>query len=147
MEVEVKVLPAFTVMGMRDRGINPMDFIPPRFKRLEERFDEIKSKVKSKNVFGISYEIDKSTKEFSYLVGYKIEAGAEVPEGMTTYDIPDRTYAVVKCTLPDLSQAWKFAGKWIKDNGYKDISPPEFELYPEDHQDEKYPMYIYVPIK
>ncbi|MFX0117432.1 MAG: ArsR family transcriptional regulator, partial [Candidatus Hodarchaeota archaeon] len=64
MEVEVKALPAFTVIGMRDRGIKPMDFIPPLFKRLEERFDEIRSKVKSKNVFGISYEINKSTKEF-----------------------------------------------------------------------------------
>lgn len=147
MEVEVKALPAFTVIGMQGRGMKPKDFIPPLFKRLEERFDEIKSKVKSNNVFGISHEIDKSTKEFSFLVGYEIESGTEVPEGMITYDIPDHTYAVVKCALPDLSQAWKFAGKWIKENGYKDISPPEFELYPENHHDENDPMYIYVPIK
>jgi predicted transcriptional regulator YdeE/DNA-binding transcriptional ArsR family regulator len=147
MEVEVKALPAFTVIGMRDRGIKPTDFIPPLFKGLEERFDEIKGKVKSNNVFGISYEIDKSTKEFSFLVGYEIGSGTEVPEGMTTYAIPEHTYAVVKCTLPDLSQAWKFASQWIKENGYKDISPPEFELYPESHEKENDPMYIYVPIE
>ncbi|MHA2296491.1 MAG: GyrI-like domain-containing protein [Candidatus Hodarchaeales archaeon] len=147
MEVEIKTLPAFTVLGMRDRGIEPRVFIPPLWEKFGERFDEIKEKIKSKAVYGISHDINKNTKEFSYLVAHEIDPGTDVPEGMISYDIPEHTYAVVKCTLPKLSQAWEFAGKWIKKNGYKDISPPEFELYPEKHENENDPMYIHVPIK
>ncbi|MFX0086382.1 MAG: GyrI-like domain-containing protein [Candidatus Hodarchaeota archaeon] len=149
MEVAIKTRTAFTVMGMQDKGKDASKFIPKLWERFLKRIDEIKGKIKSKEIYGISYNKNKSTKEFSYLVAYEIQPETEVPEGMITYTIPELTYVVVKCTLPTLTEAWNFASKWIKENGYRDnsFSFGEYELYPEDFEDEKNdPMYIYVPI-
>ncbi|MFX0171415.1 MAG: GyrI-like domain-containing protein [Candidatus Hodarchaeota archaeon] len=149
MEVEIKKRSAFTVMGMKARGKKPEDFIPSLWERFIERYDEIKGKIVTKTSYGISYEKDKATKEFSFLAAYEIEPYTEVPEGMITLHIPELTYTVVKCTLPTLFEAWDFAGEWIAKNGYRDISLnyPEYEVYPETFEDEKTdPMYIYVPV-
>jgi predicted transcriptional regulator YdeE len=149
MEVEIKKRPAFTVMGMKDRGKKPIDFIPNLFDKFYKRYDEIKEKIKSKTTYGISYNKNKTNKEFSFLVAYEIDIGTKVPEGLITYTIPELTYVVVNCTIPTLNEAWNFAGKWIAENGYKDISHsfPEYEVYPENHENEETdPMYIYVPI-
>ncbi|MFX1285342.1 MAG: GyrI-like domain-containing protein [Promethearchaeota archaeon] len=150
MEVEIKSRPAFTVMGMQDRGKKPQEFIPGLWNRFIKRYDEIKEKTKSGTAYGISYNKNKTTKEFSFLAGYEVDPGIEVPEDFITYTIPELTYVVVKCTLPTLFKAWNFASEWIQKNGYKDISYHygEYEVYPEDYENEETdPMYIYVPIK
>jgi predicted transcriptional regulator YdeE/DNA-binding transcriptional ArsR family regulator len=149
MEVEIKTRSAFTVMGMQERGKEASKFIPDLWDRFLKRVDEIKANVKSNILYGISYEMNKRTKEFSYLVAYEIEPGTEVPEGLITYTLPKLTYVVVKCTSSTLTEAWNFAGQWIAENGYKDISKSlmEYEVYPESFEDEKTdPMYIYVPV-
>ncbi|MFX1548506.1 MAG: GyrI-like domain-containing protein [Promethearchaeota archaeon] len=149
MEVEIKTRSAFTIMGMKDRGKQPKDFIPSLWKKFFERYDEIKQQIKTKTAYGISYEKDKSTKEFSFLAAYEIEPNTNVPEGMITLHIPELTYAVVKCTLPMLFEAWDFVSEWIVENGYQDLSHnfPEYEVYPETYENEETdPMYIYVPI-
>lgn len=149
MEVEIKSRPAFIVMGMQNRGKNAKEFIPELWKRFIKRYDEIKEKIKSSTAYGISYNKNKTTKEFSFLAGYEIDPGVEVPEGFITFTIPELTYAVVKCTLPTLFKAWNFASEWIAKNGYKDLSCDfgEYEVYPEDYEnEERDPMYIYVPI-
>jgi len=114
-----------------------------------KRCDEISELIKDAKSYGISYEKDKSTKEFSYLVAHEIDPYKDIPEGMITLHIPKITYIIVKCTLPSLSDAWTYTSTWISKNGYKDISKnfPEFEVYPEDHENEQTDtMYIYVPI-
>ncbi|MHA2245700.1 MAG: GyrI-like domain-containing protein [Candidatus Hodarchaeales archaeon] len=148
MEVEIQTQSAFTIMGLQERGKNA-EFIPAIWERFLKRSDEIKEKIKSNTIYGLSYHKNKSTKEFSYLVGHEIEPGTEVPEGFVTNTIPKLTYVVVKCTSPTLSEAWHFASKWIVQNGYKDNSYSfgEYEVYPESFKDEKTDMmYIYVPI-
>ncbi|MFX0184994.1 MAG: GyrI-like domain-containing protein [Candidatus Hodarchaeota archaeon] len=149
MEVEIKTRSAFTVMGMKARGKEPKDFIPKLWDRFIERYDEIKEKIKTKTAYGISYEKDKGTKEFSFLAAYEIDPNTVMPEGMIALHIPELTYVVIKCTLPTLFEAWDFAGDWIAKNGYRDISHnfPEYEVYPETFENEKKdPMYIYVPV-
>ena len=69
--------------------------------------------------------------------------------GFITHTIPELTYAVIKCTMPSLFEAWNFASDWIAKNGYKDISYHygEYEVYPENFKNEETdPMYIYVPV-
>ena len=149
MEVEIKSRPAFTVMGMQSRGKVAKEFIPDLWQRFIKQYDEIKDKIKSGTTYGLSYNKDKTTKEFSYLAGYEIDPGVEIPEGFITHTIPELTYAVIKCTMPTLFEAWNFTSEWIAKNGYKDISYHygEYEVYPEDFENEETdPMYIYVPV-
>jgi predicted transcriptional regulator YdeE/DNA-binding transcriptional ArsR family regulator len=149
LEVKIKTGPAYTVMGMQDRGKIAEEFIPDLWKRVIKQYDEIKEKIKTGTTYGLSYNKSKTTKEFSYLVGYEIDPGIEVPEGFMTYTIPELTYAVVKCTSPTLFEAWNFASEWIEKNGYKDISYHygEYEVYPEGFENEETdPMFIYVPV-
>jgi predicted transcriptional regulator YdeE/predicted transcriptional regulator len=147
-KVKIKTLPAISLLGIRDRGIEPKKFILPLWDKFHERFDEIKNNFKSNDTYGVSYEINKETKEFCYLIGCEIKEDIELPKDMVIYDIPAHTYSVIECTIPNMREAWNFLDKWIKDNGYTDISPPEFEFYPEKFENEETDsMYIYVPIK
>ncbi len=150
MEVEIKTIPSFTVMGMYGRGKTPSEFIPRIWEDLEKRIDEINKLILSKTTFGISYDIDKKSQEFSYIAGYKIEPGTKLPEGFTSHTFPELTYALFKCTLQTLNETWDTAGKWIKENNYIDISKSfgEYEVYPEDFEEKTNPtMYIHVPIQ
>ncbi len=75
--------------------------------------------------------------------------GIELPKNFIAHTFSELTYAVIKCTLPTLTDAWNFASKWIARNGYKDISYDfgEYEVYPEHWKNEETdPMYIYVPV-
>jgi predicted transcriptional regulator YdeE/DNA-binding HxlR family transcriptional regulator len=149
MKIKVENQSAITVMGLKGRGIKPENFIPNLWKEFLGNMEKFEDRIKSKVLYGISYEKNKETKEFSYLVGAEIDPLADVPEGMIVYTIPESLYAVVQCTIPTLFDAWTSGAKWIKENGYQDISKnyPEYELYPEHHKDEETdPIYIYIPV-
>jgi len=148
MNVKIETKPAITVMGMKGRGIKPEDFIPDLWKNFLENMKHFENKLKTKDLYGISYEKDKGTKEFSYLVGGEIDPLADILDEFIVYTIPKSLYAVIPCTMPTLSETWSFGAKWIKENGYKDISKnfPEFEFYPESHSGESDLLYIYIPI-
>lgn len=150
MNVEIKTRKAFTVMGIKGRGKNAEEFIPALWKEFNKRSNEFKDKIITETAFGICYEINKQAKVFSYMVAHEIDPYTDVLDGMITLHIPELTYVVVECTLPTLSDAWKYASEWISKNDYKDLSKniPEFELYPEKWENEKSdPIYIYVPVK
>ncbi len=146
MEVELKERKAFSVMGIQDRG-SSSEFIPPMWKKLMVRYDELKEEIVSQASYGICFDMNKTTKEFNYLAGFEVNKDEKPLDGMIIYTIPEATYAVITCTLPKLTKAYKAVGDWIIENGYKEIGMLEFELYPETFDDDKTDsMYVWVPI-
>lgn len=142
MEVQITTKPAFSVLGILDRGSPPS--IPELWKRFKKRSGEIQKK--SGGAYGVMDHCDETIGEFSYLAGFEVEAGTEAPEGMTTWEVPEQTYAVVTCTVPTVDEAIRFFYKeWLPKHDCRHAGP-EFEYYPEEW-DEKAPMYFYFPVR
>jgi AraC family transcriptional regulator len=150
MEVEIKTKPEFTVMGIVERGADGPKFIPPLWEKYHTRFDEVKEFTKNRIGFGIMANYDQGTKEFDYLAGNQVEPGSEAPEGLTTWDVPEQTYAVIPCTVPTIMEAYQFFHKeWLPKVDFEACEgEPEFELYPEDFNNiETSTMFMYFPIR
>ncbi len=149
MDVEIVTKPAFTVLGMVERGKNGPKFIPPLWERYMKRFDEIKNKRKSNVGYGVMDNYDKAIEEFDYLAGIEVEPGTEAPEGFTIWDIPNQTYAVIACTIPTIGEVYQFFyQEWLPKEGYQRADGPEFEFYPENFENkETDTIYLYLPIK
>ena len=145
MNIETVNREAFILVGLTSRGTEPKDFIFPLWETFLKRFNELDGKIKSSAKYGVSYDINKETREFSYFIGSELGKNKEIPDNMLTFKLPAREYVVVECSLNTLQNGWKAASKWIKEHGYRDISPPEFEFYPEDHETDDDLLYIYVP--
>jgi predicted transcriptional regulator YdeE len=149
MEITVQTKPAFTVLGMVERGKNGPEFIPSLWGRFEQRFDEIKEMIISGESYGVMDNYDETTKEFDYLAGVKVEAGTPSPEGMSVWDIPEQAYAVMACTVPTTKKAYEYyRSEWLPQSEYTTGTGPEFELYPEDYREiETDTVYLYFPLK
>ena len=150
MDVEVKTKPGFIVLGLLERGKEGPKFIPPLWEKFHTRFDEVKEFSKNRLGFGVMANYDEVTQEFDYLAGIQVEPGTQALEGMTTWDVPDQTYAVIPCTVPTIMEAYQFyRKKWLPNAEYEAcIGEPEFELYPEDYEGiETGTVYMYFPIR
>ncbi len=147
MEIEIREKKKFIVMGIQDRGTSGPDFIPPLWNKFNARFDEIKNLIVTKEAYGVCFASNKASKEFNYLAGFEVNEGEKPLDSMIVFTVPKAQYAVITCTLPKISEAYKSVGKWIRDNGYQEIGNMDMEVYPESWDDEETDlMYIYVPI-
>jgi predicted transcriptional regulator YdeE len=150
MKVEIRNKPAFTVLGLVERGIDGPKFIPPLWDKYMSRYDEVKEFIKDRNSYGIMANYDEVTKEFDYLAGHQVDPGTEAPGGLTTWDVPEQTYAVIPCTVPTIIDAYRFfQQEWLPTADYAaHQGEPEFEFYPQDfHSIETSKMFMYFPIQ
>jgi len=150
MEVEIKNKAEFTVMGMVERGKDGPKFVPPLWEKFHTRSDEVMEFTKDRIGYGVMANYDEGTEEFDYLAGVQVKPGSQAPKGMTTWDVPEQTYAVIPCTVPTIMEAYKFYYKeWLPSVEYEACKgKPEFELYPEDYEGiETGTMFMYFPIQ
>ena len=108
------------------------------------------AEVPNRAALGVSYGVmdnyDEESGDFDYIAGVEVSSVGTIPEGMVSHAVPDQTYAVFKCTLPTLHQAFQHAYReWFPESGYMRIKGPEFEWYNEEfHVDET--LYLYIPL-
>lgn len=149
MKVHVKTKPAFTVVGTEYFGKNQNNEIKAMWQTTSPRLGEIKhAKVPPHIAYGVCGEMEEDGR-FRYLAAVEVSKAEDVPEGMTSWEVPEQTYAVFGCTLPEIHQTYEYAhGTWIPENGYKRASGPDFEYYDEhfDPSDPASLLYIYIPI-
>ena len=150
MEHKIISRPGFTVIGLKHHGKNENNEIPQMWGEFMPRAGEIKHVVNPHVAYGVCGKMDESTGEFDYVAGFEVDSIADIPEGMVSWEMPERTYAVFTCTLPTLGETFQQIYKtWLPQSGYQHADGPEFELYDEnfDSQDQSSEMYIYIPIK
>ncbi len=150
MEPKISNRPAFTVVGMKYRGKNENKEIPQLWQKFKPRMDEVKHKVNPHVCYGVMDNFDMKSGEFDYVAGFEVKSTADVPEDMVCWEVPEQTYAVFPCTLPNIVEAFRHVCKeWLPQSGYQRTDGPEFELYDENFQPDegKLDMYIYIPIK
>ena len=86
-----------------------------------------------------------------YIAGAEVSQADDIPTGMMARSVPAQKYAVFACTLPTLSQTYKYImEEWQPASGYERGDGPDFEVYDENwdmNDEQKSTMYVYWPIK
>jgi predicted transcriptional regulator YdeE len=149
MKVHVKTKPAFTVVGTEYFGKNENNEIKAMWQTTSPRLGEIQHANVPPNIaYGVCGEMEEDGR-FRYMAAVEVNKVEDLPEGMTSWKVPEQTYAVFGCTLPEIHQTYEYAhGTWIPENGYKRAPGPDFEYYDEhfDPADPASLLYIYIPI-
>lgn len=152
MEVKIITKPAFTVVGLEYFGKNENNEIKALWANECDRLDnEVRHTAQTpvQEWFGICGELDDKG-NFRYLAAVEVTAPKDLPAGMTSWEIPEQTYAVFPGRILDIHHIYEYAhGTWIPENGYKRADGPDFEFYDMNFnsEDPESILYIYIPIK
>ena len=141
--------PAFTVIGMKQRGKPQEIDYGALWEAFMPRVDEIQGVINSNSAYGVCENSDPATQEFDYLAAVEVAGETHVPEGMVQREVPAQTYAVFACTLPTIAETWQRASEtWLPQSGRQYGPGPDFEFYPEtfDPSQPGSEMFLYLPV-
>ena len=148
MEPNIKTKTAFTVVGMEYNGKNENDEIAQLWQQFVPRMKEVQHVVNPNASYGICGDAQEDG-SFRYVAGYEVSSTEDIPEGMTSWIVPEQKYAVLPGTLKTIGETYKYIFEtWLPQSQYEYAHGPDFEYYGEDFDpggEEK--LYIYVPIK
>jgi AraC family transcriptional regulator len=147
MDVKMEDRPAFLVAGMKYRGRNDHNEVPQLWESFVPRMATVRRAARGENSYGVMDNFDSDSGEFDYVAGVEVDSEVEQPEEMVTWKIPAQTYAVFRCTLPHIRDAFHQSyQEWLPGSGYRRAGGPEFELYtPEFRVDQT--VYLYIPVE
>lgn len=153
MEPQIISQPAMKLVGITNQ-YNDTDLNLPL---MWSGFRPYKNKIKNRindEAFGIydSYEEDGNDVNFSYACCVVVESFDDVPEGMTTRDLPKQLYAkfVHNGSISNLDKTLKYIwGSWLPKSNFEYEEKPSFELYPPGYNvlDPNSKMALHIPIR
>lgn len=151
LQPRIETRPAFTVVGLTARGTpDGIDYMA-----LWEEFAKVEASVEdlavSDEVFGVQYDMDDQTGEFTYLAGIAVDAeadDADIPDELTSVDVPERRYAVFETTLETVGETMDaIYGEWFPQSGHEHAESPEFERYGLEFDPETNPGFeVWIPL-
>lgn len=149
MEPKITHKPAFIVAGKKYHGNNANNEVFHLWRESGVWMGKIAHVTNPNVAYGVMGNYDEQSQEFDYLAGVEVNNGDDQPEGLTSWAVPEQTYAVFTCTLPAIMEAYQhILQTWLPQSGYQHAGGPEFELYDEKFSPENPAslMYIYIPI-
>jgi AraC family transcriptional regulator len=149
MESKIVRRSEFVVVGMKYRGKSEKNEIPQLWQEFMPRAREIKHRANPCG-YGVMDNYDEKTGEFDYLAGAEVSDASQVPQGMESWRVPERTYAVFTCNLKNIKEAFQqIYRQWLPQSGCQRTQGPEFEFYDESFRPDqgKLDLYIYIPIE
>jgi AraC family transcriptional regulator len=149
MEPRIVSMPAFTVVGVKYHGRNENNEIKQMWDEFGPRMGEIAHVVNQDVCYGVCANMDEQTHEFDYVAGFAVESTADMPDGMTSMEVAEATYAAFATTLPAIGQTFEKAyHTWLPQSGYQSAGGPELEVYGEefDPRDPASSFDILIPI-
>jgi AraC family transcriptional regulator len=151
MEAQIVHKEAFTVIGLKYRGQNETgEDIPRLWEELAESLEGIENPLNPKAACGVVSNYDDETATFDYVAGVEVEGTHHVPLGMTKLKIPDKTYAVFRCSIEDLDETYReIYETWLPHSSYQRADGPEFEQYSAGFLkgEEDAEVSVHIPIK
>ena len=150
MEPKIVVKPAFTVVGMlihtkpndtgNSRSVGP---VWPTHGR-SATFGRARRELWPDG------SLRSNTGQLDYMAGEAVVQAADLPPGMTHWDVPANTYAVFETTLPAIGDTFgHIYNTWLSTSGYQQVAAPYFERYGEtfDPSDPTSTLSIYIPVE
>ena len=140
--------PAFTVVGLllHTRAMSPE--IPALWDRFIPRIGEIGHLAEPHVSYGLMGHFDQDAGTMDYMAGCAVVQDGPLPAGMTRWDVPANTYAVIETTLPGIGEAFDYIyNTWLPSSGYRQVEAPYFECYGEAFSPDNPVLEIYIPVK
>lgn len=140
--------PAFTVVGLRIRTRPMAQDIPQLWDKFVPRIREIQHGIEPQVSYGLMGNFDLQAGAMDYMAGNPVKTIAELPKGMTSWDVPTNTYAVFETTLPKISETFDaIYNTWLPASGYQQAAGPYFERYGENFSPDTPKLSIYIPVE
>lgn len=155
MDYKIEQKSAFTVIGVQKtfKYEGAMKVIPQFWAQF---FKDGGGKTVC-GTYGINVDESMKGEEFDYLIADEYKAGAPVPEGFVTREIPAFTWAVFPCkgAMPNSLQSTnkKIYSKWLPNCDYEFAAGYCIEMYanpmdyPKGTNDENYYSELWIPVK
>ena len=150
MSTEPKLItkPAFTVVGLLLHTQPMSPEIPTLWEEFVPRIGEIQHQFEGHVSYGLMGRFDQATGMFDYMAGNAVTQVAQLPAGMTRWDISANTYAVLETTLSRIGETMDYMYRtWAPSSDYQPVDAPSFERYGEAFSAENPVVDIYVPVK
>ena len=152
MEPEIITRPAIKLVGIAAQYNNAELSLPTLWSAFRPYRDSIANRI-GDDSFGIyeSYEEDGDDVSFVYICSVPVANFDDVPEGMTTRELPEQLYArfIHRGPVANLEQTLKYIwGSWLPKSKYDYIEKPDFELYRSGYNpaDPTSELYLHIPI-
>lgn len=156
MVPEIITRPAVKLVGIAQQYDSADLSLPKLWSAFRPFRDKIKNRIGDES-FGIyeAYEEhgdDGEDVTFSYVCTAPVANFDDVPEGMTTRELPEQMYAkfVHRGSITTLDQTLKYIwGSWLPKSDFDYVERPDFELYPPNYNvaDPKAEMALHIPIQ
>jgi AraC family transcriptional regulator len=104
--------------------------IPDQWQRFGPHIGRIPGQV-DKMAYGVIYNFD-TDGNFDYMCAVEVTSASELPQGVTTLQVPERQYIVfahrdhIAGIRGTMAAIW---GKWLPESGRKALEGPTFERY------------------
>ena len=153
MNPQITTKPAFTVVGMSIDTKPGSPDIPQLWQQQGERLNEIQHIAQPPAAYGVMEMRGQDAMQagvLTYMISMGVTKAEEIPEGMTSWEVPTGTYVMVETTLPEIGNAFSFLhNDWIPASEYQFGDGPEFEMYGPgfNPHDPASKMSVYIPIK
>lgn len=150
MNYKIEQMDAFTVVGAEQSF--QMDTSTREIPKFWEAFFQQGLHEKVIPMFGICFDADASG-NFPYLIGEVLKDGKEVPQGLTTREIPAHQWARFSCIgpMPGAIQSMtkQIYSEWLPTNGTYEVAQyMEIEMYSEgDTTAADYYSEVWIPVK
>jgi AraC family transcriptional regulator len=145
MEPQIKTVPSFSVVGMDYKGRTPWK-IPQLWRTFGPRIEEIVNVVNPTVSYGLTSTYQEK-KGFTYIACVQVSRIEQVPQGMTSFTVPEQLYVVFPCNLAKFRKIYYGVRKqWAPENGYELTLGPEFERYDDSYnprnRNSEFEMYL-----
>jgi AraC family transcriptional regulator len=148
MEPKLVTKPAFTVVGLRTRAKGGSQAFAGLWEQFVPRMGEIKHTAAEDASYGVMDNADMATMDIDYMAGNPVTAAADLPQGMSAWQVPANTYAVFATTLPKIGETFDHIfGTWLPASDYRQAAGPYFERYGEDFAPDTPHVDIYIPVE
>ncbi|MEZ4728771.1 MAG: GyrI-like domain-containing protein [Caldilineaceae bacterium] len=147
MEPQIVTKPAFTVVGLLLHTKPMAPEIPQLWDHFVLRMDEIQHLTEP----GVSYGLmahDETMSQLDYMAGNAVETVADLPTGMTSWEVPANTYAVFETTLSTIGETFGYIyNTWLPAAAYQQAFGPYFERYGDTFSPDNPMLSIYIPVE
>ena len=141
---------AFRVVGMKITT-NPMTpEIPALWKKFASRIPEVSDTTEPKVSYGVMQNFDPQKGTLEYMAGVSVTRLTQMPDGMTSMEVPPNTYAVFEATLATIEDVFcQIYETWLPKSSFEHVKAPYFERY-DERFDPAVPgsaIEVYIPVR
>jgi AraC family transcriptional regulator len=150
MQPAVVTKPSFSVVGLRIRTQAMTQAIPELWQQFGPQIDAVPQIAEPQVSYGLMDNFDPAVGQLDYMAGVAVVPEADLPTGMTRWDVPANNYVVFETTIPTLGETFGYIyNTWLPTSGYHQAAGPYFERYGEsfDPADPASTLSIYIPVE